>query len=341
MASIAVVILNYNGCSLLQQFLPSVIKHSEGAEIILVDNASTDDSIPWINSNYPDLKLIQHHSNLGFCGGYNEAFNQIENEYAVLINSDVEVTPGWLNPLAKALENEKDIAAVQPKILSYNNKNHFEYAGAAGGFIDKMGYPFCRGRLFDFTEKDEGQYNSPIQVFWTSGACMMIRTSLFKKFGGLDQDFFAHMEEIDLCWKLQRSGYRLMCTPESTVYHLGAGTLSKNNPKKTYLNFRNNLDLVSRHWRGHELAWKLPLRIIMDWAAAILFLVNAMPKHSLAVIKAQIDYIIKIRRVIGTRRTLNQLLPKPKLSTIHSKSIVYQFFILRKKKFRELSRKTQ
>jgi len=341
MSKIAIVILNFNGLKHLKQFLPSVIEYSAQSDIIVADNASTDESVNWLKANHPQIKLILLDQNFGFCEGYNRAMSFIDNEYCVLLNSDVEVSHNWLNPLRDELDKNPHVAAVQPKILSFNNKDHFEYAGAAGGFIDKMGYPFCRGRLFDATEKDNGQYDKPLKVFWTSGACMMIRTKLFKNLGGFDQDFFAHMEEIDLCWRLQRADYMLMNVPASKVYHLGAGTLPKDNPRKTYLNFRNNLDLISRHWTKKELILKLPLRIIMDWFAAGLFLFNGIPRHSLAVFRAQFRFLIKINSIYRKRKELSGKLSKPALTTIYQGMITVDYFIEGKRKFSELKRLSQ
>ncbi|HMQ01152.1 MAG TPA: glycosyltransferase family 2 protein, partial [Cyclobacteriaceae bacterium] len=323
MSEIAVVILNYNGCHYLKEFLPSVIAHSAEAEIIIADNASTDDSANWLKEHHQLIRVIQLDKNYGFCEGYNLAISQIDHTYTVLLNSDVEVSPNWLNPLCLKLKQNPDVAAVQPKILQQKQKAYFEYAGAAGGFIDSMGYPFCRGRLFDFTEQDQGQYQQEHKVFWTSGACMMIRTQLYKEMGGLDADFFAHMEEIDLCWKLHRAGYNLYCIPQSTVYHVGGGTLSKTNPLKTYLNFRNNYDLISRHLKASELSYKLPLRIIMDWSAAILFLVNGLPKHAWALFKAQLHFFAKFNLILKKRKKLNHKLSQPAIDTIYSGLVTF------------------
>jgi GT2 family glycosyltransferase len=341
MSKIAIVILNFNGLRHLEQFLPSVIAHSAQAEIIVADNASTDESVNWLKANHPQIKLILLNQNFGFCEGYNRAMSFIDNEYCVLLNSDVEVSQNWLNPLKDELENNPSVASVQPKILAFNNKDHFEYAGAAGGFIDKMGYPFCRGRLFDTSEKDSGQYEEPINVFWTSGACMMIRTKLFKEIGGFDPDFFAHMEEIDLCWRLQRAGYLLKNIPTSVVYHLGAGTLPKDNPRKTYLNFRNNLDLISRHWTNKELLFKLPLRLIMDWFAAGLFLINGIPRHSIAVFSAQIHFLSRIKSILQKRKLLTKKYPKPILSTIYLRMITVEYFLKGLRNFSRLKQFNQ
>ena len=239
MTKTAVVILNYNGEKFLREFLPVVIKLSGNAKIVVADNGSTDLSVELLKQKFPTVELIRLDNNYGFCGGYNRALKQVEAEYYVLLNSDVEVTPEWLEPLVALLDSSSDIAAAQPKVLSYNDKDHFEYAGAAGGFMDSLGYPFCRGRLFDITEKDTGQYNDTREVFWATGACLIIRSAVYHKLGGLDEDFFAHMEEIDLCWKVQRAGHKVYYCGTSHVFHVGGGTLSKSNPRKTYYNLRN------------------------------------------------------------------------------------------------------
>ena len=248
MSRTAIVILNYNGEKLLPQFLPSVLQHSADAEIIVADNASSDQSIALLKKNFPKIRLIQLDENYGFCGGYNRALRQIHADYYVLLNSDVEVTAHWLTSMTQLLDSHPGIAAVQPKILSYHQKEKFEHAGAGGGFIDSLGYPFCRGRIFDHIEEDTGQYNDELPVFWCSGACMMIRSEAYHAFGGFDEDFFAHMEEIDLCWKLHRTNQSVYYCGKSTVYHVGAGTLGYGNPRKIFLNFRNGLALIYKHF---------------------------------------------------------------------------------------------
>lgn len=283
MSHTAVVILNYNGENLLKQFLPSVIQHSGNAEVIVADNGSTDDSVRVLETQFPAIRVIKLGHNYGFCGGYNRALKQVQADYYVLLNSDVEVTPAWLTPMVDLLDKNNGMATVQPKILSYSKRNHFEYAGAAGGLIDSFGYPFCRGRIFDFAEEDHGQYNDIRPVFWSTGACMVIRAEVYHRFNGLDEDFFAHMEEIDLCWKIHRAGQKVMYCGQSTVYHLGAGTLNYLSPRKTYLNFRNGLFLVYRHFSTAELLIKFPLRIGLDWLAALVFLLKGQSDHGKAV----------------------------------------------------------
>ncbi|HPI79346.1 MAG TPA: glycosyltransferase family 2 protein [Cyclobacteriaceae bacterium] len=272
MSRTAVVILNYNGKELLEKFLPSVIGFSGDAQIIVADNQSTDGSRAFLQQAFPGVALIAIPSNLGFCGGYNFALRQVEAEYYVLLNSDVEVTANWLSPIVSLLDNDAATGAVQPKILSYRNKKQFEYAGAAGGFIDWLGYPFCRGRIFDVLEEDQGQYDDTTPIFWASGACMAIRASLYHSMGGLDETFFAHMEEIDLCWRLNRAGHKVMYCGNSTVYHVGGATLHKSNPKKAYYNFRNGMITLIKNLGKAQLAITLPIRLVLDWMAAIRFL---------------------------------------------------------------------
>ncbi len=232
MKLVSIVILNWNGKEFLERFLPALLMYSDvpGAEIIIADNASTDDSVRFLEKEYPGLRIIRIEENCGFSGGYNRAFQEIDSKYFLLLNSDIEVTAGWLTPLLDYMEKEENTAACTPKILDFNNRQKFEYAGAAGGFIDRYGYPFCRGRIFDHLEEDRGQYNDPADVFWGSGACLMIRSDLYEQAGGLDDKFFAHMEEIDLCWRLKKMGYRIRSLPSSTVYHVGGGTLARDNP---------------------------------------------------------------------------------------------------------------
>ena len=270
MKRIAVIILNWNGEEMLKKYFPSVIKYScEEAEIIIADNASTDNSLKWLNQHYPHIRIIRLEQNYGFAEGYNKALEQIKDvDYYVLLNSDVEVTHHWLTPLFEAMDAYKDIAACQPKLLSYLNKDSFEYAGACGGFLDKYGYPYCRGRIFNTIEDDNGQYDNAQQILWTTGACMMIRREDYWQAGGLDGRFFAHNEEIDLCWRLHNMGKKLYCFPESIVYHLGGGTLPKSNPKKTFLNFRNNLTMLWKNLPEKDLKNVMRMRLILDYIAA-------------------------------------------------------------------------
>ncbi|MBK5279827.1 MAG: glycosyltransferase family 2 protein, partial [Bacteroidia bacterium] len=272
MTQTAVVILNYNGEELLRKFLPSVLKFSENARIIVADNNSSDKSVEVLTKEFPQVEVIRISSNLGFCGGYNYALSKIEAKYFVLLNSDVEVTENWIEPVVTLFENKPTVGAAQPKILSYSNRQLFEYAGAGGGFIDTLGYPFCRGRIFNSLEIDKHQYDDTLQIFWATGACLFVRAELFRKMEGFDEDFFAHMEEIDFCWKLNRAGYSVLYQGASTVYHLGGGTLSVSNPRKTYLNFRNGLSLIVKHLSTGHLLWKLPIRIFLDWVAIIKYM---------------------------------------------------------------------
>src|ERR1022692_4022740 len=270
---IAIVILNWNGKRLLEQFLPKVIEYSKGiAEVVIADNDSKYDSVEFLRTNYPELRLIINHENGGFAKGYNDALKHVEADYYILLNSDVEVTKDWIKPIINLMENDKGIAACQPKMLYYKNKEKFEYAGAAGGFIDHWGYPFCQGRMFGNLETDHGQYNESCEVFWSTGACMFVRADVFHKLNGFDEEFFAHMEEIDLCWRIHNAGYKVMYCPQSEVYHVGGGTLPKNNPRKTYLNFRNNLLMIFKNAPKKDL-WKICLlRLILDGVAGTKFL---------------------------------------------------------------------
>lgn len=248
MKKTAVVILNWNGRKFLKKFLPDVIKFSKkDAEVIVADNASTDDSVAVLKADFPEIRIIENKSNGGFAKGYNQALKLIDAEYYILLNSDIEVTENWINPVIELMESDKNIAACQPKIRSYHEKEKFEYAGAAGGFIDKFGYPFCRGRIFQSLEEDKGQYDDTVEIFWATGAALFIRAELYHKLGGMDDDFFAHMEEIDLCWRLKNEGYKIMYCPKSTVYHVGGGTLPTSSSWKTYLNFRNNFFLIYKN----------------------------------------------------------------------------------------------
>ncbi len=331
MSVTAVVILNYNGRALLEKFLPSVVTHSGTARIVVVDNASTDHSLEWVSTHFPAVERIALEANLGYCGGYNKALKQIEAERYVLLNSDVEVTAGWLQALEGVLDRFPDVAAVQPKVLAERQRDHFEYAGAGGGLIDTMGYPFCRGRMFYSLEKDEGQYNDDRDIFWSSGACMMIRRDWFHQLGGLDEDFFAHMEEIDLCWRLQRAGQRVYYTGASTVYHVGGGTLSASNPRKTYLNFRNGLSLIFSNLPGAELWIKFPIRLAMDWVAAIKFILTGTIRDGFAVWRAHAHFFRNFRGEVA-RRKRSKYLGYRQLPTQYRGWVVWDFFILRKRK---------
>ena len=335
MTQIAVIILNYNGQEFLKKFLPSVIEYSDQASIVVADNCSTDDSISLLKNSFSSVEVIEIHENLGFSGGYNYALKQVTADYFVLLNSDVEVTKNWLAPMKSMLESNPQVGAVQPKILSYSNRNTFDYAGAGGGYIDKLGYPFCRGRIFNEIENDNGQYDDEVSVFWSSGACMMIRSKVYAELQGLDEDFFAHMEEIDLCWRILRKGYNIKYTGMSVVYHVGGGTLSSTNPRKTYFNFRNGLSLIVKHLPPTEIFWKLLVRLFLDWIAAIKFLMDGSFLHSGAVFKAHFHWMIQLKRDFHKRSELSKTLPFIK-EPMYNKSIVWDFFVRKKKEFQKL-----
>lgn len=331
MTGVAVVILNYNGEKLLRQFLPSVIQFSAGAEVFVADNASTDASVSILRAEFPSVKVIQLDHNYGFCGGYNRALSQILADYYILLNSDVEVTPGWIAPLQALLDANPVVAAVQPKILSFRDKRCFEYAGAGGGFIDSLGYPFCRGRVFDHLEEDHGQYDDERAVFWVSGACMMIRSTSFHEYGGLDEDFFAHMEEIDLCWKLNRGGSQVYYSGKSHVYHLGAGTLGYQHPRKTYLNFRNGLFMIYKHLNPGELIYKLPLRMGLDWIAALVFTLKGEGRNCQSVLRAHLDFIRAISALRKKRRAIRAKAPFYPGTGIHPGLIIFDYYLRKRR----------
>ena len=287
---IAVVILNWNGQKLLEQFLPSIIQYSKEAMIYVADNASTDDSISFVKSNFPDVKIIENNDNYGYAKGYNEALQKVEEEFYALVNSDIEVTENWLQPIIEMFTSETKTAIIQPKILDFKNKEYFEYAGAAGGFIDKYGYPFCRGRIFDTIEKDNGQYNDSIEIFWASGACFFIRKEIFKKLNGFDADFFAHQEEIDLCWRASNRKYVAKYNSKSVVYHVGAATLAQGNPKKTFLNFRNSLLMLVKNLPKNKILSVLFVRMILDGLAGFQFISKGKFKHFFAVLHAHYSF---------------------------------------------------
>ena len=292
MKKVSVVILNWNGVGMLQKFLLKVVEYSamEGVEVCVADNASTDESVSYLQANFPNVRLIVLDKNYGFAEGYNRALQQVEAEYVVLLNSDVEVTPHWLEPLVEYMDAHPEVAACQPKIRSERNKEYFEYAGAAGGYLDKYGYPFCRGRIFDVVEKDEGQYDTVSSVFWATGAALFIRLKDYWGAGGLDGRFFAHMEEIDLCWRLRSRGRGIVCIPQSVVYHVGAATLKKENPRKTFLNFRNNLLMLYKNLPEKDLKHVMFVRGLLDWVATFVFLLKGDGKNARAVWQARKEF---------------------------------------------------
>jgi len=332
----AIVILNWNGRAFLEEFLPSVTSFSKGARIIVADNASTDDSIAFLKEYYPDVELVINESNGGFAKGYNDALKSVDSEYFLLLNSDIEVTDGWLEPLEKALENA-EIAGCQPKILAQKRKTHFEHAGASGGFIDKNYYPFCRGRILSDVEQDEGQYNEQTDIFWATGACFLVRSEVYHEMGGFDEDFFAHMEEIDLCWRIKRMGHRIVVVPESTVYHVGGGTLSYQSPRKTFLNFRNNLFMILKNHEGF-LPTRIFGRLCLDGMAACLFLLKLQFGNFWAVFKSHMAFYVKLRTMLRKRKALKRQIGDRKMnrSGMYKGSILWGSFLGGKKKFSDL-----
>jgi GT2 family glycosyltransferase len=289
----SVVILNWNGEQMLKRYLPSVVRHSAlpDCEVVVADNGSTDGSLRLLRRDFPSVRLITFRQNYGFAEGYNRALEQVDSTYTVLLNSDVEVTDGWLTPLIAYMDEHNDVAAVQPKILSDRDRTRFEHAGAAGGYLNRLGYPYCRGRILSWTAKDEGQYNSIVNVDWCSGACMCVRTKAYKEEGGLDASFFAHMEEIDLCWRLRRKGWKLACLPISKVYHLGGGSLDYSNPRKTYLNFRNNIWMLRKNLSHNRYIFVAAVRAILDNATAIVYLLMGRPAMAKAIWQARKDAV--------------------------------------------------
>ena len=334
MKKVSVVILNWNGVEMLQKFLPKVVEYaSQDVEVCVADNASTDDSCAWVGSFYPNVRLIKLDKNYGFAEGYNRALQQVEAEYVVLLNSDVEVTPHWLEPLVTYMEAHSEVAACQPKLLSERNKTFFEYAGASGGYLDKYGYPFCRGRIFEDVEKDEGQYNTICPIFWVSGAALFIRLKDYCEAGGLDGRFFAHMEEIDLCWRLRSRGKQLVCIPQSVVYHVGAATLKKESPRKTFLNFRNNLLMLYKNLPESELRRVLFVRGVLDCLAAFVFLLKGRRETACAVMQARKEFK-RIRPDFEALRTENlRMATGEPIPEKVAYSILWEYHVKRKRKF--------
>lgn len=336
MSSVAIVILNYNGEQMLRNFLPSVAANSPDAEIVVADNASTDNSVSVVKEIFPAAKLVCLDKNYGFAEGYNRALENISADYSVLLNSDVEVTPGWLEPLVSLLDADAGIVACQPKILDYKRKTHFEYAGAAGGFIDRYGYPFCRGRIFDTVEEDRGQYDTVCDVFWATGAALMLRTDAYRAVGGLDGRFFAHMEEIDLCWRFKARGQRVVCVPQSKVYHVGGATLSAGNPKKTYLNFRNNLIMLYKNMPSKELNRIMPVRCVLDYVAAVKFAVASDWEHAKAVLRARKDFAaMKCEYAAARRENLGSTV-NACIKEHMSLSLLWSYYVQGKKRYSQL-----
>ena len=333
--SVAVVILNWNGKSFLQKFLPSVLASDyENLSIIVADNASTDDSVSFLQQKFPQVKIIFNRVNEGFSKGYNTALKQVSADYYILLNSDVKVNSGWIAPIILLMESDEKIAACQPKILSFKNKNQFEYAGASGGWIDYLGYPFNRGRVFDYCEMDHGQYDNSAEIFWATGAALFVRSSVFHELHGFDEYFFAHQEEIDLCWRIQRAGYKIYVEPASVVYHVGGGTLPMGDRRKVYLNFRNNLVMLSKNLSIYESVWKIPTRIFLDTIAAFQALVKGSFSTFISIESAHLDFLKWI--VFGKRGKRLHKIKMKNLKGVYAGSIVWKYFIKKKKTFSEI-----
>ena len=333
MKKVAIVILNWNGRKLMEEFLPSVVSNSpEWAEVIVADNGSTDDSIKMLKAKFPTVGIISFNQNYGFAEGYNQALKRLDHEYCVLLNSDVEVTPNWLDAPIATLDSDPSIACVQPKIRAQRNKEYFEYAGAAGGYIDKYGYPFCRGRILHIVEKDEGQYDTPADILWATGACLFVRTATYKEVGGLDAGFFAHQEEVDMCWRLRSRGYRLICVPQSIVYHVGGATLNAESPRKTFLNFRNSLFTLVKNLPAYRIPYVVLCRLLLDGVQGVRFLTEKRPRHTWALVRAHFSFYGGFLRMWRKRRQT----PFKTRRYYHTASIVFSHFVLGTKYFSEL-----
>ena len=330
---IAIVILNWNGKKLLEKFVPSVVNNStlENVVLYVADNASSDDSNTFLNKNYPQINIIQNKQNSGFAKGYNEALKNINEDILCLLNSDIEVSENWLTPILNVFKNEPNTAIIQPKILDYKNKLKFEYAGAGGGFVDKLGYPYCRGRLFDNLEEDKGQFNDNESIFWASGACFFIRNKVYKKLKGFDNQYFAHQEEIDLCWRVQNLGLNIKYIGTSTVFHVGGATLKESNPRKTFLNFRNSLFTLVKNLPSKKIIPIIFTRLILDGIAGVKFLVELKPKHTWSIIKAHFSFYYHFPQMLKKRKQITQ---KKNYSNINS--IVWNYFVKGIKKYNDL-----
>jgi riboflavin kinase/FMN adenylyltransferase len=341
--NLSIAILNYNGRETLSKYLPDLIANNErSAKLIVIDNRSTDDSVAYIKENFPQIEVIPLRENYGFANGYNKGIEYIKSKYVLLLNNDVRVSENWLSPLINAIESDSTIAGVQPKILSDRTPNLFEHAGAAGGYIDILGYPFCRGRIFDQVEEDLGQYNDVKEIFWTSGAAMLVRREIFKDLGGFDGDFFAHMEEIDFCWRVKRAGYKFLVIPESIVYHYGGGTLGYDNPNKTYLNFRNNLSMLLKNHKKRTLWLVFILRLILDGVAGLKFLLEGKFRHTIAIIKAHFTVYFTLPQILAKRASNYLKISKYKVGKYNSsgyfnRSIIFDYYINKKRKFQDLN----
>jgi len=335
--SVGVAILNWNGIHWLKSFLGNVVENSrQQAKVYVIDNASTDDSLQYIVENHPEVAILRNTENSGYTGGYNFGMNLLQEDIVILLNSDVEVTPNWLSPIIEEFKADKKLDALQPRILNQQSKKQFEYAGAAGGFLDSWGYPFCRGRIFQHLEEDKGQYDDKCHVFWASGACLAVRRSAYLEIGGLDPLFFAHFEEIDLCWRIQRRGGKILYCPDSTVYHVGGGTLSNLNPKKTFYNFRNNLFVLFKNLPRKHLILAIFLRLVLDGMAGALFLIQGKPKHTIAVIRAHFSFYRHLGQLKKRRDKLKYLPANWPLKGVYKGSLVVDYFLFKKRKYEDL-----
>ena len=344
---VAVVILSWNGKEMIEEYLSSVIASNYAdLEVVVADNHSDDGSATLVREKFPSVRLIELERNFGFAAGYNEALQRIRAEYFVLLNQDVEVTPNWLEPMIALMEKDRTIAACQPKIKDLRHRERFEYAGAAGGYLDALGYPFCRGRVFETIEEDSGQYDDVVECAWASGAAICVRADLFHRFGGLDADFVAHMEEIDLCWRLRNAGYRIMCCPQSVVYHVGGASLARGNPRKTFLNFRNSFVTIIKNERGAKLLWLVPVRWLLDVVAGLKFLLSGQWRDWLAVIKAHLHVFFRLGKWWRSRRHSIAIINanrigEPSRARIIGGSIVWKYFVKGRKRFSDLNSSTQ
>lgn len=336
--SVAIVILNWNGRMYLERFLPSVIASTYPVlQVVIVDNASTDDSIEYLQQNFPSINIIRLPQNFGYARGYNEGLKQVHADYYILLNSDVEVCPGWIEPVINLMEHDRSVAVCQPKILMYDHKELFEYAGAGGGWLDYLGYPFARGRIFDVCEKDQGQYDTVEPVFWASGAAMFVRASVYHELKGLDEFFFAHQEEIDFCWRVQLAGYKVYACPLSVVYHVGGGTLPKGNKRKVFLNFRNNLIMLAKNLPLGQALWKIPFRFVLDTVSAFKSLFEGQGVYFVAIFKAHVAFVAWIpgRR----RKSVFPSRKQGKLEGWYVGSVVWKHFVKGRTRFNEIVNK--
>ncbi len=333
----AVVVLSYNGRKYHEEFFPLLVAESEGLyDVVLIDNASTDDTRSYVEQHFPSVKVIHLPVNKGFTGGYAAGIEQIDAPYLVLLSADFEVSPGWFQPMHSFMQERPDVAVVQPKILYQREKHMFEYAGAAGGFMDGLGYPFCRGRIFFTLEEDKQQYQEPMECFWASGGCFFIRTELFRAFQGLEPDFFAHMEEIDLCWRLKNAGHKVYCIPQSQVYHVGGSVISYGSPQKAYLNFRNGLFMLIKNYATGELLWKLPVRLLLDVVAAWKGLLSGNTGEFMAILRAHLHFMKGLPLFLKKRRAAKAQRSTPNRTGIYKRSIVWDYFIRGRRTFDQL-----